>query len=90
MKYPTLDFYFFDACPYCQRVLKVIDELKIHVNYKDIYDNTENMQKLIYITGKKTVPCLFIDGDPMHESLEIIDWLKRNRENLHKIESANK
>lgn len=84
MNMPSLDFYYFDSCPYCQRVLKVINELKIKVNYKDIYADTNNMQKLIYITGRKTVPCLFIDGRPMHESLEIMDWLKANADKLEK------
>lgn len=79
-----LDFYYFDACPYCQRVMKVINELKIKVNYKDIYADLNNMQKLVAITGRKTVPCLFIDGDPMHESADIIDWLRANESKLEK------
>lgn len=84
MKFPHLDFYYFDSCPYCQRVIKVIDEMKIKVNWKDIYGDTTNLQKLIAITGRKTVPCLFIDGDPMHESLDIIAWLKANESKLEK------
>ncbi|MGZ3786903.1 MAG: glutaredoxin family protein [Bacteriovorax sp.] len=84
MKSPLLELYYFEACPYCQRVIKVIDELKIKVVYKDIYDNLNDMQKLLQITGRKTVPCLFIDGNPMHESLEIIDWLRANKDKLEK------
>lgn len=84
MSTPILDFYYFDSCPYCQRVLNVIDELKIKVNYKDIYEDTNNMQKLTYITGRKTVPCLFIDGKPMHESSDIMAWLKTNSSKLEK------
>jgi glutaredoxin len=84
MQNPILDFYYFDACPYCQRVIKVIDELKIKVNYMNIYENTNNMEKLIYITGRKTVPCLFVDGVPMHESSDIMEWLRKNEQNLLK------
>ncbi|MBP9680392.1 MAG: glutathione S-transferase N-terminal domain-containing protein [Bacteriovorax sp.] len=84
MTSPTLDLYYFDSCPYCQRVLKALDDLSIKVNFKNIYDDVSNMQKLFETTGKKTVPCLFIDGSPMHESLEIIDWLKANNEKLQK------
>ncbi len=84
MQNPILDFYYFDSCPYCQRVMRVIDELKISVNYMNIYENTNNMEKLIYITGKKTVPCLFIDGVPMHESSDIMEWLQKNESNLLK------
>lgn len=84
MQNPILDFYYFDACPYCQRVMRVIEELKISVNYMNIYENTNNMEKLIYITGRKTVPCLFIDGIPMHESSDIMEWLQKNESNLLK------
>lgn len=84
MPAPLLELYKFDACPYCQRVMKVIEEKKIKVTYLDIYENTNNMQKLMLITGKKTVPCLFIDGDPMFESQDIINWLLRNDEILEK------
>ncbi len=84
MKAPELDLYFFDACPYCQRVLKVINKHKIKVNYKDIYEDLNNLQKLTLITGTKMVPCLFIDGEPMHESLEINAWLEANLDKLTK------
>ena len=86
MKSPILELYYFDTCPYCQRVLKVIDELKIKVEFKDIYADVNDMQKLIYITGKKTVPCLFIEGVPMHESLEIMEWLRTNQAKLEKAQ----
>lgn len=84
MKSPELDLYYFDACPYCQRVLKVIDKHNIKVNYMDIYGDLKYLQKLTLITGKKTVPCLFIDGDPMHESMDIINWLESNLDKLTK------
>lgn len=50
----------------------------------DIYGDLKYLQKLTLITGKKTVPCLFIDGDPMHESMDIINWLESNLEKLTK------
>lgn len=84
MSAPQLDFYYFDACPYCQRVLNVIKKNNIKVDYKDIYQGTNHMQKLLLITGKKTVPCLFIDGDPMFESLDIMSWLEKNLDKLEK------
>jgi glutaredoxin len=84
MSAPELDLYYFDSCPYCQRVLNVINKHKIKVNYKDIYEDTNSLQKLVLITGRKTVPCLFIDGDPMHESSDIMDWLEKNVARLEK------
>ncbi len=82
--YPLLELYFFEACPYCKRVLSAISKLNIKVSFLDIYENTQNMQKLMQITGRKTVPCLFIDGDPMFESLDIIEWLNNNISRLEK------
>ena len=84
MKAPLLELYYFDSCPYCQRVLKTINQLSIKVTFLDIYENVSNMEKLNYITGRKTVPCLFIDGKPMHESADIINWLTSNQQNLDK------
>lgn len=81
---PILDFYYFDACPYCQKVLRVINKHNIKVNFKDIYEDTNNLQKLTLITGRKTVPCLFIDGEPMHESNDINIWLEKNLNHLAK------
>ncbi len=84
MKFPVLELYYFDSCPYCQRVLIVIDQLKIKVSYKDIHADINEMQKLKYVTGRRTVPCLFIDGNPMHESDDIMEWLKANAETVEK------
>ena len=84
MNAPLLELYFFEACPYCQKVLNVIEELNLKVTFKDIYGDINHMQKLMIITGKKTVPCLFIDGDPMHESSDIMNWLKENKDRLNK------
>ena len=84
MQAPLLELYYFDSCPYCQRVMKTISQLNLKVTFLDIYENTNNMQKLMQITGKKTVPCLFIDGDPMFESLDIIAWMIKNIDRLEK------
>jgi glutathione S-transferase len=29
------------------------------------------------VTGRGTVPCLFVDGAPMFESAEIVAWLEQ-------------
>lgn len=84
MKAPHLELYYFDSCPYCQRVLSVIENLNIKVEFKDIHASINEMQKLQYVTGRKTVPCLFINGQPMHESEDIMIWLKANAETLEK------
>lgn len=84
MKKPTLELYYFDACPYCQRVMQVIKKHNILVNWKNIHDDKKALDFLIATTGRKTVPCLFIDGKPMHESLDIMNWLESNLDVLAK------
>jgi glutaredoxin len=76
----NLELYYFDACPFCQLVLNKIKQLKLSsfVEYKDIMSDTSARQKLIADTGRQTVPCLYIDNNPMHESRDICHWLESN------------
>lgn len=80
----SLDFYYFDSCPYCQIVLSVIKSLNIKVNYKDICKDSNALNKLVSDTGRRTVPCMYINGKPMFESRDIANWLKQNEANLEK------
>ncbi len=77
-----LELFYFDACPFCQLVLRAIDELNIKVDYKNIYDDERNLNRLLGDTGRRTTPCLYIDGKPMFESADIINWLKENKSKL--------
>ena len=61
-----------------------IEDLKVKVKYLDIMENQEYLQALIDKTGRRTVPCLFIDGSPMFESDLIMEWLDSNQQNLEK------
>lgn len=74
-----LELYKFDSCPYCRRVLNYIEasgrrDIELH----DIRKCEEDRQRLIRDGGKEQVPCLFIDGSPMYESLDIIQWLQEH------------
>ena len=77
-----LKLYYFLSCPFCQFVLHEIDKLKIKVELIDIHQDNEAREYLFQITGRYTVPCLFIDDTPMHESRDIINWLNSNKDNL--------
>lgn len=72
-----LVLYKFDSCPYCRRVLRVIDKLDIadQIVLRDTRQDPQWRADLREKTGRTQVPCLFIDGKPMFESLDIIDWL---------------
>lgn len=76
-----LDLYMFETCPYCRRVLQYMaDTGRTDVELHDIHKNAEDRRRLIEVGGMEQVPCLFIDGKPLYESLDIIDWLKRHPE----------
>ena len=71
-----LDLYYYPECPYCQRVLRAIDDNGwTGITLKDIHEDAEADATLVRVGGKHQVPCLFIDGNPMYESLDIITWL---------------
>ena len=42
-------------------------------------------KKLFQDTGRRTVPCLYINGTPMHESRDIINWLEEHVDELPQI-----
>lgn len=72
-----LELYKKDACPYCRRVMSYIEQSgRTDVEYKDIIESDENRRRLVEVGGKQQVPCLFIDGDPLYESMDIINWLE--------------
>lgn len=75
-----LELFKFDSCPFCQRVLREIESSgRKDIELHDIYENEEDRKRLIEVGGKEQVPCLFIDGVPMYESLDIIEWLRNNQ-----------
>ncbi len=79
-----LELYYFEACPYCQIVLDTIKSLNLKVSYFDTSKNSTFKEKLIKDTNRATVPCLYIDNKPMHESRDIANWLKNNCSELEK------
>ncbi len=72
-----LELYFFPECPYCQIVESALKETGLNksVTYLDIRKVPKNREDLVKMTGRGTVPCLVIDGKPMHESRDIATWL---------------
>ncbi len=72
----TLALYKYDSCPYCYRVQRVIDELELDVEMRDTMRDRSNRAALRDKTGRSTVPCLFIDGEPLFESADIVAWLR--------------
>lgn len=74
-----LELYFFPECPYCQIVLEAIEETKLkdQIVYYNTRQDSARREQLMKDTGRSTVPCLYIDGKPMHESRDIANWLRQ-------------
>ena len=74
-----LVLYYYPTCPYCRKVTKFIDRNDLdQVKLKNINQDQKAESELIEVGGKRQVPCLFIDGEPLYESNDIINWLKTN------------
>lgn len=75
----TLELFKKDSCPFCRRVMNYLQSVERNdVVYRDIVQDKANEERLIAVGGKKQVPCLFIDGAPLYESLDIIEWLEQH------------
>ncbi len=75
-----LELFYFESCPFCRLVLKYLEDKKNNIVFKDIRKNSEYKNELKGLSGKTQVPCLVIDRKPMFESLDILNYLKENKE----------
>lgn len=73
-----LTLYYSEHCPYCRRVRDFMTQTGITLPMKEIKQNPGYADELMKIGGKTQVPCLSIDGKAMYESLDIIEFLKKN------------
>ena len=66
------------TCPYCIKVMSFMEENGIAVPLRNIEADEDAAKTLVTVGGKRQVPCLFIDGQPLYESDDIIAWLRAN------------
>jgi glutathione S-transferase len=74
-----LTLYYSPACPFCQRVTQVAENLKVNLELKDTDDQLVH-DELVKKGGKSQVPYL-VDSEKdvaMYESTDIIDYLREN------------
>lgn len=72
-----IDLFIMETCPYCQKVMKYMDENGMKYNKIDIA-NKASEESLIQIGGKRQVPFM-VDKDrniQMYESSDIIEYVK--------------
>lgn len=65
--------------PFCKKVMYYLKRNNLSVEIMDINKDPKNKEDLERIGGKVQVPMLLIDGKPLYESDDIIDWFKKNR-----------
>jgi glutaredoxin len=71
-----LVLYMTDRCGYCRIVFRVADRLGVNFEYRNTLRESMHREELIALTGRRTVPCMLVDGDPMFESAHISEWLQ--------------
>lgn len=77
-----LMFYYSSHCVYSRKVLRYLDSINKTLPMKDIYRDPEAKKEFFEIVGEKIVPCLTINGKPLYDANEIIEWLSSHPENL--------
>lgn len=75
-----LVLYHMTDCPYCEKVLDYLKEIGKEISLKNVDEDPKAKEELVHLGGKASVPCLFIDGKPLYDSSDIIDWLKEKKD----------
>jgi len=76
-----LALYYYPTCPYAAMVVRVIEDMGLDIELRNIFADPRWRQELIEGGGRRTVPCLRIEHEDtpvewMYESYDIIDYLK--------------
>ena len=51
-----------DPCPFCDRAMRLLEELKVDFEEVDLTNNDEEIQKIKTETGWRTFPFIMIKG----------------------------
>ncbi len=76
------------GCPYCARVLGVLDTQSIPYDMKNIADDAV-MNELISLGGKRQVPFLIDEDVSLYESQDIIDYINAKYQILKGEDSSS-
>ena len=78
----TIVLYYSTYCPYSHRVLNYLKQKHKTVPMVNVTNNPQAIEELFQVGGKRQVPCLVVNGQPIYESDAIIDWLSKHPEDL--------
>ncbi len=79
-----LELFYYAQCPFCHMVVSHIKKLDLteKIIFKNTLEDPANRDFHMKTTGRTTVPCLYIDGKPMFESRDIMEWLTQNKDKI--------
>ncbi|MDS0297499.1 glutathione S-transferase N-terminal domain-containing protein [Halogeometricum sp. S1BR25-6] len=75
---PAITLYRLQACPFCERVVRVLDDLDLAYESRFVEPMHSDRNVVKRISGKRTVPAIVDDetGVTMSESANIVDYLE--------------
>jgi len=75
-----LALYYKPTCPFCRRVLAILERLEIEVDLRNIEESSEHEHDLIARGGKRQVPYLVDEthGVEMYESDDIVAHVQKH------------
>ena len=79
MSDPQITLYRLQACPFCERVVRKLDEYDLDYRSRFVEPMHSDRNVVKRISGKRTVPAIVDDetGITMSESANIVDYLDR-------------
>lgn len=84
--------YYKPSCAFSQRVLQMADNLNVSLDLRDVSESEEAMSELMEKGGSSVTPFL-VDAEnnvSMHESSDIIDYLREHSKGVASPIVANK
>lgn len=75
-----LELYHRWECPYSAKVRNFIDQhnLQGQIKFIELDEMPGAEERLLKLNMKSQTPCLLVDGEPILESKDIINWLDEN------------
>ena len=76
---PDITLYRLQACPFCERVVRVLDELDVNYDSRFVEPMHSERNAVKRVSGTRSVPAIVDDttGVTMSESANIVEYLER-------------
>ena len=78
MSEPSITLYRLQACPFCERVVRALDDLGLAYRSRFVEPMHSDRDAVKRLSGKRTVPAIVDEetGVTMSESANIVDYLE--------------